>query len=261
MTWLGFASPFLSLFRIYQPSPAHRLGVERVVPVPLPRRRQSCPKPHELPFAQPRMRRAVHDAHHGMRHICRVPKAHGKGRITHGQEFVVCNTQQTPHGIDRPAKTNLPWVIVRALGRGGGDGGGTLGGARACRCCLRRAGGREGAADLEGRGRRQESLADCRSVLAPAGRCSRMRRRRGRCSRPSLRSPPRLAAARGPYRPALEDVPPPAPAIRSWRRRSTGSTVGEMAHVGLAIRSRRRGGAPEPDPGVRAEGRGRRLTP
>ena len=55
--------------------------------------------------------------HYQMRHICRVPKAHGKGRITHGKEFAVCNTRQTPHGIDRPAKINLPWVNVRALGK------------------------------------------------------------------------------------------------------------------------------------------------
>jgi len=42
--------------------------------------------------------------HYRSRLVCRVPKAHGKGRKTHSKRFAVCNTRQNTHGIQLSAK-------------------------------------------------------------------------------------------------------------------------------------------------------------
>ena len=38
------------------------------------------------------------DKHYGTVPICRVPRAHGKGRFTLGKKFAECNTRQTTAG-------------------------------------------------------------------------------------------------------------------------------------------------------------------
>lgn len=53
--------------------------------------------------------------HYGRPAVCRVPRTHGKGRITHGEVFAVGSTRQTTDGnLVWRSKGCLPYVRCRA---------------------------------------------------------------------------------------------------------------------------------------------------
>ena len=82
----------------------------------------------------------------------------------------------------------------------------------------------------EGRGRAiaaegEVGLGSYRTRMARRGWCSRLRLQRRRPSAPRWGRSPLKAPPGGLRRPALEDAPPPAPAIHCRRRRSAGWMV------------------------------------